>query len=237
MASIRRNINVFGSNTLINTTTIPEDIWRTGGTYTGFPTGSPETIQVFSDNTNDTSAGTGARTIRIEGLRSNTSTEYETEDITLNGVTAVTSTNTWYRINRSWVLTAGNTGWNVGTITIRHSTTTANVFGTIQPTSNQSAMAVFTIPFGRTGFLNKYSVSFVRTSGAAGSGRIGIRVRENGGVFRIRDLFEISTSAPLSSDLQGEPIELPALTDIKITVESVSDNNSAVSGSFNITYS
>lgn len=119
----------FGRNSNIDIGTTPEDIWHGGGNYTGQPENfTPETVDVFSANANDTAAGTGARTIRIFGLKTNSSEVYESEDITLNGTSTVTSTNSWWRVNRAYVLTAGSTGSAQGDITIRSTTTTANVF-------------------------------------------------------------------------------------------------------------
>lgn len=59
-----------------------EDIWHGGGDYTGQPADfTPETVDIFSASVNDASGGTGARTIRFEGLKTSTSTDYETEEL------------------------------------------------------------------------------------------------------------------------------------------------------------
>ena len=227
------HINKFGRNPNIDTNTIPEDIWSSGGDYTGFPTGTPETIAVVSTSTNDTSGGTGARTVRIEGLKSTTSSAYETEDITLTGTTTATSTNTWYRVNRMYVLTAGTLGYNEGTITFNHSTTTANVFGTIEAQRNQSTIAVYTIPYQTTGYIIQYSLSLVRASGAAGSGEISLRARDTSGVFRSIDYFDITNSQWVNKKF-SYPKKLDSLTDIKFRVEDVSDNATIINASFTI---
>lgn len=162
----------------------PEDVWENGDDYTGQPDSfTPETVDVFSSSADDAAAGTGARTIRIYGLKSSTSTEYETEDITLNGVTAVTSTNTWWRVN------------NAGTITVRSTTTTANVFSVMAAGYNQSQIAAYTVPAGHSILLKRFRIGITRANGSAGSCTATLRARESGGVYRSVKAFDIQTGA------------------------------------------
>jgi hypothetical protein len=210
----------------------PEDIWNNGGDYTGLPTSfTPETVDVFSSSTNDTSAGTGARTIRIVGLKTSTSTDYETEDITMNGTTAVTSVSSWWRVNRAYVLTAGSTGNNVGIITVRSTTTTANVFVFLPATFNQTTIAAYTVPDGKNILIKRIRVAITRASGAAGSATISLRVREPGGVFRAVRVFEVQTGSGVSYTALGGDL-YPAGSDIKFRVEQVSDTNTIAEGAF-----
>ena len=236
-----RNINKFGRNPEIDIATAPEDVWNGGGIYTGQPTGfTPETISIVSSSIldNGVTPNTGARTIQIFGLLTSTSTDYTEEEFTLNGTTPVVSTSTWYRINRAYTLTTGSTGENQGTITINPSTTTANIFCSMPPLFNQTPIGAFTIPFGRTGYLKKYKVSIVRASGTAGSASVAIRIRDTlgGGVYRVRDVFEMSTASPYEIDINNNTISMVAGSDIKISVLSVSDNDTIVSASMNIQY-
>jgi len=77
---------------------------------------------ISSSSTNDTSAGTGARTVEITYYTA-TFTGPFTEVVTLNGTTAVNTTNTDIcYIESLIVLTSGSTGVNVGTITLYAST-------------------------------------------------------------------------------------------------------------------
>ena len=83
-------------------------------------------LQVSSSSALDTSAGTGARTIYIEGIKisnsGNTWTESSTFSIptTLNGQTAVQIgvDTDWYRVNKIWVLTTGTGFTNAGSLFI-----------------------------------------------------------------------------------------------------------------------
>ena len=83
---------------------------------------SADTINIASTSTNDTSAGTGARTILIRGLDANW--EPLTETITLTGQAPVTTTNNFYRINKLVVLTVGSLGFNEGDIYVSTNTET-----------------------------------------------------------------------------------------------------------------
>lgn len=218
----------FGRNPGISTTTDPADVWNGNGNYTGQPVGfTPETVHVFSASANDTSAGTGARTIRITGLKTSTSTEYETEDLTLNGTTAVTSANTWWRVNRAEILTAGSGGENAGEVTVRPTTTTANVFVVMPAGYNRSQIGAFTVPAGHNMILKRLRVAITRANGSAGSATVTLRVREPGGVYQARRAFEIQTGAPTEfTNVAGDVF--PAGSDIKVRVEQVSDNNTIV---------
>lgn len=95
--------------------TAPSDVWSGGGSYP-WMTGATS-LEVLSSSANDTSAGTGARTIAITFL--NASYVQSTQTITLNGTTPVAIPSTHFRINDAVVATAGSGQTNAGTITIR----------------------------------------------------------------------------------------------------------------------
>ena len=222
----------FGRNEDVGTATTPEDVWHGGGTYTGQPASyTPETVEVFSADAADTSAGTGARTVRIFGLKTTSSTEYESEDLTLNGVTAVTSASTWWRINRVYVLTAGSGGVNAGDITCRATTTTTNIFALMAAGYNQTKIAAYTVPAGNMIIIKRLRVSIVRLTGADGSATVTVRARESGGVYRSIRVFEVQTGAISIADSYAGT-ELPAGTDVKFTVERVSDNSTVAEANF-----
>jgi hypothetical protein len=106
-----------------------------------------------SDDTDDTSAGTGARTVEIEGLDS--SWNVLTETVTMNGTTPVVTTGSFLRVYRARVVTAGSSGTNEGTITFTN-TTSSNIIAQISVDNSgfgQTLMACYTIPAGKTGYL------------------------------------------------------------------------------------
>lgn len=201
-----------------------EDIWDGGGTYTGFPTGSAELVQVISSDVNDTSAGTGCRTFKIFGLDANYDLQEET--ITLAGTSGADSTNTYLRVNRGYCVTAGSTGTNAGAITIRHKTTTANVFAVITAGYGQTQVTAYTVPAGYTCYIKRYDASMFDTT--ANSAVLAIWVRPYGGAFRLTRQFAISTSSDKDKRLYGAvPVE--EKTDIKASVTEIQNANGRIS--------
>ena len=103
----------------------------------GMPTGSLQNmysritgtsgsaLQISSSNVNDTSAGSGAITIYIDGIFIDSNGDWFnrttfSSPTTLNGQTAVQigTLTDWYRINKIWVLTAGSGETNAGDLYI-----------------------------------------------------------------------------------------------------------------------
>lgn len=131
----------------------PETLWPEGGRYS-WPTAA-SVVTVSSDNANDTSAGTGARAIYIDGLAANYSQQVEM--VVTNGTTAVSTTQQFFRINAVYVVSAGSTGWNVGNIYVGTGTVTAGkpaaVWNLIPATYGVSQSGIFTVPKGTAGHL------------------------------------------------------------------------------------
>lgn len=128
-----------------------EDIWSAGGGYTGFITTASQ-MDVSSASANDTSAGTGARTIRIFGL--NSSFRHDYEDITLNGTNTVTTTKSFFRIYRAFVLTSGSGQKNAGVITIQDAS--ANVTAEIPVNASQTQMMIYAVEDGAKLFFDRF---------------------------------------------------------------------------------
>lgn len=215
---------IIGSNFDIDTNSTPENIISTGGTYSGH-SDETETLEIFSDNTDDDSSGTGMRTMRIFGLKTSTSTSEETEDITLNGTVSVNSVSQWFRVYKAEGLTYGTNGINSGTITVRHQTTITNVFVVVQPDEGISTFGVFTIPAQNTGFITSMFLSMARPNGGAGSASLSVRQKSinNNGPGNIVQQFFLSTNYA-ANPIINFPIFQSR--DISLRIDSVSDNNS-----------
>jgi hypothetical protein len=86
-----------------------ETIWAEGGLYSYLTAAT--VLKVSSSSVNDTSAGTGARTVELSGLDA----DYNeiSELVTLNGQTPVNTTKLFLRINRMVVRSAGSGGVQV----------------------------------------------------------------------------------------------------------------------------
>ena len=170
----------FGHNSAIGGTF--STLWDNGATIYVYPAAAT-VMQVSSSDTDDTSAGDGARTVRIIGLDANWNEV--SEDVILNGQSQVATSTEFLRVYRMKVLTAGASLWNEGFIYVGTGSPTtgkpAVVHGLIEPFMGQSLMALYTIPAGFQGVLMEsfFSSAISKQVGA------GIFTREEGGVFHI----------------------------------------------------
>jgi len=146
-------VNKFGYNSSIGSGAF-ETIWETGDDYPWQSTAV--TVDVVSDDTNDDVAGTGARTLKIQGLDSSYNLVEETVD--MDGTTTVTTTQTFLRVFRMSVETAGTSGNNVGNISVTY-TGGSDVAATITAGNGQTLMTLYTIPAGYTGYLLSMNIS------------------------------------------------------------------------------
>jgi len=211
-----------------------ETVWSQGGLYSYISAAT--VLKVSSSNTNDTSAGTGARTVTLSGLDGN----YDeiTETVTLNGQTAVNTTNSFLRIYRMIVETAGSGEQNAGVIYVGTGTVTsgvpANVYGAIAIGDNQTLMALWTVPRGYTAYLfqNHTTVATEQNNKFA---TITLIARPSGGVFAIKDKFVTD----LGENIQdySYPLKFEEKTDIEVRcIGSSAGANIAVSSGLDFIY-
>jgi hypothetical protein len=212
-------VNKFGRNLDIGTGSVPEDIWGGGGPYTGFPSGSAEAVRITSASASDTAAGTGARSVFIEGLDSNWNRQSEL--LSTNVLTPVVSANTYRRVNRAYIVAAGSGGVNAGNITVQHNVTTANIFAVIQAGFGQSKQAVYTVPAGYTAYLRSMGSSILGVTGTARFIEAALWTRLAQGGVRLRYPFAVSNQVGDSREFHGG-IPIPELTDIAMRVTNVS---------------
>lgn len=172
--------------------------------------------------------GAGARTVRVIGLDNDFNTI--SENVSLKGTTWVELNNSYRRLSRAFVLTAGSSLTNIGEITIRQSTDTDNIFA-VMPVGGQTDIAADTVPAGKTRFILSLRCSMVRSNGAAGSAIVSFRAKpaENNGAWRARRRISISNGSNYNETLKGALV-LPEKTDMEWFVEQVSDNNTRVAG-------
>ncbi len=144
-------LHKFGGTAAIGTAV--SDVWTTGGVY-AWPTAS-FLVEVVSASANDAAAGTGARSIIVEGL--DASGLEASEEIATNGTTAVAGTQVFSRVNRAYVVDAGTygtttAGGNAGTITIRTVSagqTHAQILVTSSAAMGQTQVARYSVPTNR----------------------------------------------------------------------------------------
>jgi len=218
-------INKFGRNSDVDTGTVPEDVWNGGSTYAGFPTGAPEEFQVFSSSASDVGV------LTFTYLASDTSTAYSTGTVTLNGTTPVNTGVTGYRMHAANYSSGSATTFNVGTITLRHRTTTANVFCVMPVGRSQTNICVYTVPAGSTAYIRRL---FCRMIGSA-TGQVdgSVWVRTLNGSPRLRRPFTAGTSAPFEEYPYGGLV-IQAGADITVRISSASANNLDIIAGFDI---
>jgi len=219
----------FGRNPDIDTGS-GQDVWEHGGEYTGFPD-TAETMEIFSSSGNDTDGGTGARTVIISNLLDANYNVMPNITVTLNGTTPVSLGELSYlRCSRMQVATAGETNANVGTLTLRHTSTTTNIFATISPALNQTQIFAFTVPAGKTLYVPNFNVLMSRANGAQGSANVHVKIRAAGSnvwlTVRNTEITQ-AQSYQYANDIYFIGLEK---TDIRAYIDSVSDNNTIVTG-------
>jgi len=215
------SVNKFGFNDQVPT---DWEVIALGSANFTYPT-SAGTVTVVSDDADDTSAGTGARTIKIQGLDGNY--DFQEETITMNGTTNVTSTNTFLRVNRMEVLTAGSSNGMEGTIT-------ATVGGNEQSRmeaeyDNQTLQANYTIPAGKTGYLTRIQATSTKDNKAA---FVGLFTRELNSVFKIKQLFEIYRNNVVVDFTV--PLVIPEKTDIELRGKNDASGQVSIGGTFDL---
>lgn len=223
-----KNSNVPSSVSLAN----PEFITEQGGVYTGFPTSDAETITISSSSTEDSAAGTGTRTLTIIGLDENW--EIQSETVTLNGTSGVATVGTYRRAHTMFQVSSGSNLVNVGTITARHTTTTANIFLTIIPSVGSSNYAVQTVPANKIGVLVNYTADIRRGGTTNADGAFYIADAETG-AYRYRRPFSINVGAGIDRTPYGG-VRFSEKTDIAMVITQCSQNLTIITGGFDILF-
>ena len=201
-----------------------ETVWAQGGTY-AYPA-SASVMKISSSSADDAAAGTGARTVAVFGLDASYNEVNET--VTLNGQTAVDTTNSYLRIFRMYVVTAGSGATAAGVIYAGTGTVTAgvpaNIYATIAVGANQTQMAFWTVPAGYTLYLTGVYYTSGNTNANAWT-NFQLIQRPLGGVFRQQSSSRVAGNGDFVLDLHT-PIAFAEKTDIEVrAVASTSPSN------------
>ncbi len=217
----------FGFNADVDTT--EETVWAQGGNFT-YP-GAAGEVYISSSNANDVATtGTGVRTVKVQGLDANY-LQIE-EDISLNGQTQVITTKEYLRILKVFVLTAGSNGASAGTVYVGTTGATAGVPPVVYASfgsSNQTQMAVYTVPASKTLYIEEIAFT-ASVASVTNSVTVKFKTREHAtNAFRTRFIQVLesdTTVAPFAY-----PLAIPAKTDIECRVIATTNNNQ-ISASF-----
>jgi hypothetical protein len=222
--TFHQSLTIFGYNDDVDTS--PETIWPQGGILPYLA--SATVLSVSSDSANDASGGTGARTVRIEGLDGNHNTI--TETVTLNGLTAVSTVNQYLHINGLYVATAGSLNGAAGNIYFGTGTVTlgipANIYDVIKFDYNTRLTGSYTVPAGYTAYVSQGLFSSGQASGStAVTGRLVTR-----GTNNIRLTAAVVTLNNGSADYVFDyPLAVPEKTTIEAQAFGTSSNNACSS--------
>lgn len=219
-----RSVVVFGFNPDVDTSQV--SVWPLPSLIT-FPSDALQ-MTVSSTSANDTSAGTGARTVVVQGLDANYNEVSET--VTLNGQTAVTMTTSMLRINYAYVATAGSGNGAAGDIYIGTGTVTAGVPATaydiIKFDYNTTITGSFTIPAGYTAYVSQGLFS---SGQAGGSNQVQGRLLTRGADNIRRTAAVTSINNGVADYVFEYPIVIPEKTTVEATAIGSSNNNACTS--------
>lgn len=213
-----------GINTDIDTGSVPEDITNEGGVYAGFPRGAVEAGEIVV-------SGADTGTVVYAYLASDTDTDYTfaTKAITGAGTYAL-GHNVW-RCNFAYFYSTSATAFNVGTITIRNTVTTANIFCVIDIGYSQTFCGAYTVPANSAIYLDRFNGSM--RGSATGSLDGFIWHRTIGESPRLRFPFELQYGTLYFDDIDYL-IKIPAGTDFIPRIIASSANNLSAKFSYRL---
>ena len=193
-----------------------ETIWDGGGLYTYLT--SAGVLTVTSNDGDDSAAGTGARTVTVEGLDANYNSVSET--LTVGGSAGTVE---FYRVFRAFVASSGSSGTNEGTISITSGATTLAQIRTVgSPTSTglgQTFMAIYTVPAGYTGYIYQWDLS---TAKADGDIFLVKRAQDDNGAWRSQDV--VHTNQNSIERNYKFPLKIEEKADIEVRALSPTNN-------------
>jgi hypothetical protein len=208
-----RRFRKFGMNGAVASGT--EQMWPPGTVKT-LPT-SAAVAAVSSDSAEDdpdeaTPPGTGAWTVVVEGLDANYVERSET--VTMTGTTPANTTQTFLRVFRAYVATAGTAGTNVGNISI---SVGGNLQSYIEATEGQTHQTDFCVPADHTWLVDTYDIGVGRMAGTSDLHILG-QIRTYGGAWRtITDIWLYNGQGHHNGD---SVTAIPAKTDVRQLIVS-----------------
>lgn len=199
--SVRNIFGTTGAATTIVTSAFRTP-WELASNYTFPPAAS--TMSLVSTSTSDT-----AVTVLILGLDSNYNEISETK--TLTGTAAITTTNSYFRIN-DLIIISGNA---VGDITL---SVGASVYAKIIAGTGRDQKAVYTVPAGYCFFLTRIDAFCTDANGGKAARFRNFLTSSNGRELRVAD----TTFFEQMSIMRQAPFKYDEKTDIQMQLLSLS---------------
>jgi hypothetical protein len=220
-------VEKFGRNDDVDSGAV-EDVWDGGGVWVA-PT-QARVHNLASTSANDTSAGSGARTVEVFGL--DASGLLANETVPLSGTALALTGGTYSMVHRLIVRSAGTLNTNEGTIKATAQTDNT-VTAQIQPGNGQTLMAIYQIPSDKTGYITSWYASMNRnvTTGAAD---VRLLVKPPGEIFQVKRVRGLVGAGKSDFDHEYDfPLKVDALSIVKIDADA-SANDTDVSAGFSI---
>jgi hypothetical protein len=142
----QEKINISGFTQTLATAGSSKTLWTLDSEHYQ-PTNASQ-LYIKSSSANDTSGGTGARTLELIGVT--TTKAVATETITLNGTNPVQTTNSYFTVYNFSVTSVGSNGSNVGNIKAYVSDENTEIVNYINATENNSSLCIYRVPTGKT---------------------------------------------------------------------------------------
>lgn len=198
-----------------NIINVNETIWDAGGIY-AYPASA--VVMTVASASGATDAGVK---VTVFGLDANYAEQ--SEEVTLNASGTINTTGSYIRVFRAFV--SGATA-PAGNIDISNGGTT---YARITAGENQTLMAVYTVPAGKTLYLHNGTATH-GTDTAGAFMTIRFMIRSFGGVFRTATKIDV-TGAELLFPFHY-PLRLPEKTDLEVRAICNKNQVNAVSATF-----
>jgi len=227
-------VQKFGRNADIDTAA-EEDIWAGGGARAYLS--AAETMDIASTSTNDDGdpAGTGVRTVMIQGLDADYKEIEET--VTPNGTSTVTTTKSYLRVHRMFVATAGSVETNDGDITADPTSSgSGSRQAFIAAGDGQTLISHYTIPADRTAYMVGGQAGVASSSGAGSKeARLRLFMKPFGGAWRLQQEVDLKNEGTSTTPdfIFTIPMAITEKTDLKWTA-AVDANNTSVYLQYNL---
>jgi len=211
-------VNKFGENPDIAVGTT-EDVWDGGGTY-AFPVTA--TITHLRQATDEVGTDGGV-TIELQGLDANFDLVVQTADLDGSATTTeVVLTTPLLRVFRLKVLADVVAAADIWVGATGMAANTAKAI--IQAGNNQTLMAIYTVPAGKTAYMIKYSIDNVPTASKIPDSvefKLWTADRANGYEFQLKHEKAIPLSGTVPDHYFIPPMRITEKTDIKISASVV----------------
>jgi hypothetical protein len=224
-------ITKFGFNDVVSTGTTPEDIWNYGGVFV--PPTTARVHYITSSSSNDTSSGTGARTVLIYGI--NGSYARITETVTMNGTSNVSTANSYLHIHLMQETSVGSNGSNVGTITAT-AQTDATVTCSMDAGQGQSSSTIYLVPDGYKGYIMKIRARMSNTTSNS-TAVVALYTQPFGAGYQLKTRLGMNNNGNsfVETDYSNStPFIIQAKSWVKLRCVSVTNNNTAVEGEYDL---